>query len=447
MTARIGTLLLAAVICSLIMGRAAANEIDALVEQVRRETAQELRHGKERQERFLAAQQQQEAMLQQVRKERQQLNREADQLRASYEANEKDIVAKRKALSEASAELGDLFAIVRQAALAANNVVEPSMVSAQYPERTASLTRLGKSERTPSLEDIRSIWLATLTEVSESGKVVRIDVPVITGQGDERTLSVVRVGVHTATANGRFLRYLPDARKFVELRRQPASRFRSMAAELQDASDGMHAVPLDPSKGAILALLVQTPDLREQVAQGGVIGYIILLLGAIGLIIVGERFVALGIARRRIGRAANDDDEKAGDDNALARLRKVVAGQVRQGADALGVQLDEQMALESGRLQRGLATIAVLAAVSPLLGLLGTVTGMIQTFQSITLFGTGDPKLMSGGISEALITTQLGLSVAIPLVLLHSVLTGRANAVIDTLGKHASELYARHVAG
>ena len=91
-------------------------------------------------------------------------------------------------------------------------------------------------------------------------------------------------------------------------------------------------------------------------------------------------------------------------------------------------------------LNRGLPTVAVLAAVSPLLGLLGTVTGMIETFQSITLFGTGDPKLMSGGISQALITTQLGLAVAIPLVLFHSLLTGRVNRLVEQLGKHSSEL-------
>ncbi len=442
-------LMLLAVLAAVLPGpsMAAAGDIDELIEQVRREATQELRYGKEREQRFLEEQQRQQALLQQARKERDALNREADLLRARYESNEKEILAHREALAEASAELGDLFAVVRQAALAANNVVETSMVSAQHPDRTALLTRLGKSERTPSLDDIRSIWLAALTEISEAGKVVTLEVPVITGEGDERPLPVLRVGVHTATSDGRFLRYLPEAQKFVELRRQPPARYRSMAADLQEADDGIRAVPLDPSKGAILALLVQTPDLQEQVAQGGVIGYIILLLGLVGLVIVAERFVGLWLAGRRIGRAAAAGDDAVGEDNALGRLRKVVAGPDRQGADALGVQLDEQMALESARLQRGLATVAVLAAVSPLLGLLGTVTGMIQTFQSITLFGTGDPKLMSGGISEALITTQLGLSVAIPLVLLHSLLTGRANAVIDTLGKHASELYARHVAG
>lgn len=448
MTRRLGALTLAAYALGwVVQAHAAPDDIDILVDQVRRESLQEARHGEERQQRFLEAQREQRALLERTRAERNALNREADALRAQYEANEKEIAARNQALTVASAELGDLFAVVRQAALAANNVVEPSMISAQHPDRTKVLTRLGKSERTPNLEDIRSIWLAALTEISEAGKVARLEVPVITAAGEERPLPVVRVGVHTAATDGRFLRYLPDSRKFVELTRQPPARFRSMVADLQAADSGMHPVPLDPSKGAILALLVQTPDLRETIAQGGIIGYIILLIGGIGLVIVIERFIALTLTQRSIAREAADTEEKPGDGNPLARLRKAAAGIGTQSADAVGVKLDEQMASESARLQRGLATVAVLAAVSPLLGLLGTVTGMIQTFQSITLFGTGDPKLMSGGISEALVTTELGLAVAIPLVLLHSILTGRANAVLGSLGKHASGIYARHVAG
>jgi len=422
----------------------AADGVAALVEQVRRESVQEARHGKERQDRFLAAQQNRRALLQAARAERDSLSREADQLRARYDANERELTARRNALAAASEELGDLFAVVRQGALAAGGVLEASMVSAQHPGRSEQLMSLGKSERTPSLDDIRAVWLAMLTEISEAGRVVRFDAAVITADGEERNGSVLRVGVHTAAMDGRFMRYLPSSDKFVELTRQPAGRFRSMVADLQAAESGMHTVPLDPSKGAILGLLVQTPGLGEQVAQGGVIGYIILALGALGLVIVVERFVALLRVRRQVTRAAKADDDNG--DHPVGRLRRAVAELGVRSADVVGVTIDEHMAIEAARLNRGLTTLAVLAAVSPLLGLLGTVTGMITTFQSITLFGTGDPKLMSGGISEALVTTELGLAVAIPLVLLHSVLSGRANAVLDLLGRQASEIYARHVA-
>ncbi|HSN72542.1 MAG TPA: MotA/TolQ/ExbB proton channel family protein, partial [Steroidobacteraceae bacterium] len=156
------------------------------------------------------------------------------------------------------------------------------------------------------------------------------------------------------------------------------------------------------------------------------------------------RAIALWIDRRRLSRAARAEG-KPDPSSALGRLRKTAEETADPAADVLGVRLDEQLAAESARMHRGLATVAVLATVSPLLGLLGTVTGMIETFQSITLFGTGDPKLMSGGISEALVTTELGLAVAIPLVLLHSLVTGQANRLVEELAQHTSDLFTRHV--
>ena len=156
---------------------------------------------------------------------------------------------------------------------------------------------------------------------------------------------------------------------------------------------------LDPSKGAILSLMVQSPDLAERLRQGGGIGYLILVLGAIGVLIVAQRAFVLAKARRDIGK-----QEKSGEatsKNALGRILGLATDISASNVDAISIRLDEQLAEESSLLNRGLPTVAVLAAVSPLLGLLGTVTGMIETFQSITLFGTGDPKLMSGGISQA----------------------------------------------
>ncbi len=185
--------------------------------------------------------------------------------------------------------------------------------------------------------------------------------------------------------------------------------------------------------------MVQSPDLRERLQQGGGIGYLILVLGAIGLLLIVRCAVRLFVSRRAIDRQAAL--EEPSDKNPLGRLQ-IVARESGEHIETVSLRLDEQLAEESSLLKRGLTTVAVLAAVSPLLGLLGTVTGMIETFQSITLFGTGDPKLMSGGISQALITTQVGLAVAIPLVLLHSLFTGKANRMIEHLAKQSSDLLA-----
>lgn len=424
---------------------AAADDVDALVESVRREALAEAEHDRARIDEFLGARDQQSALLADARRQLAAANALADSQRAEYEENELTLTRYESELRERSGDLNDLFAIVRQAALGAHGVMHSSLVAAEQPERSPFMQELGKASTTPTISDIKRLWTDVLTEISESGKVVRFDATVIKPQGDEADQSVTRAGVFTSISNGAFLRYLPDSGKLVELSRQPPPRFQRMAKSLEEASSGMHSMALDPSKGAILSLMVQSPDLKERLQQGGGIGYLILVLGALGVLIVIRRSIGLFLARRAIDAQAKADTPR--DDNALGRLQKIALDSGGDHSEAAGIRLDEQLAEESSLLHRGLPTLAVLAAVSPLLGLLGTVTGMIETFQSITLFGTGDPKLMSGGISQALITTQLGLAVAIPLVLLHSVLTGRVNRLIEQLGKQSSDLLTSHELG
>jgi biopolymer transport protein ExbB len=413
-------------------------DVDALVESVRQEALKEAEHDEQRIERFLADQQQQRELLADAKAQLAAATARANRLRDAYEENEQTLTEYEATLVERAGDLNDLFAIVRQSALSADNVLDSSLVAAEQSERSSFLQDIGKGETTPTIDNIKRLWTTVLTEISESGKVVRFNATLIKPQGDELQQVVTRAGVFTSVSDGAFLRYLPDSGKLVELSRQPAPRFQRMAQNLQDAESGMVAMALDPSKGAILSLMVQSPDLKERVSQGGSIGYLILILGAIGVIIVVRRAISLFIAGRRIDKQAIT--KEASNKNGLGRLKLIAVSDKDESMASLGIRLDEALAEESAMLSRGLATVAVLAAVSPLLGLLGTVTGMIETFQSITLFGTGDPKLMSGGISQALVTTQLGLAVAIPLVLFHSLLTGRANRLVERLGKYSSDL-------
>ena len=418
--------------------QASIQDIDALVEKVRQEALQEASHDQERIERFLAEQESQQELLAEARRRLAEENARADSLRTQYESNEATLTQYETDLEERAGDLNDLFAIVRQTAVNANGILDTSLVAAEQEERSGFLLDLGKGESKPTIDDIRQMWTMIMSEIAESGKVVRFNATVIKPQGDEVQQQVTRAGVFNSVSNGAFLRYLPESGKLVELSRQPASRFQRMAMDLETAATGMHAFALDPSKGAILSLMVQSPDIFERMAQGGGIGYLILILGAIGVLIVIQRSISLYFARRSIDAQSGTDevDEK----NPLGRLQRIAGGITTQNVDVISMRLDEQLAEESSLLNRGLPTVAVLAAVSPLLGLLGTVTGMIETFQSITLFGTGDPKLMSGGISQALVTTQLGLSVAIPLVLFHSLLVGRANRLVEKLGKYSSDI-------
>jgi biopolymer transport protein ExbB len=200
-------------------------------------------------------------------------------------------------------------------------------------------------------------------------------------------------------------------------------------------------VPVDPSRGAILALLVQSPDVIERLRQAGVIGYLILGLGGIALLVVGERFVTLIGIRRRVIRQQKNGDTAA--DNPLGRLREVERGSRHADAETLGLKLDQAIMKEIPRLRVRLPMLAVVATAAPLLGLLGTVAGMIETFQSMTLFGAGDPKVVSGGISLALVATELGLIVAIPILLLHGWLFGISNQIIHVLEEEIAALVAR----
>ena len=417
--------------------------LDDIIRLVEQKTLEEKRHQDERVASFVAEKQQQKKLFNTARSRFKAVEKRADELRTGYEANEKTIAAKTEELALKAGDLNDVFAIVRQVAISTNSTVENSMVSAELPNRSEFLLQIGKSEHTPRIDDMRQLWLSMLHEVNESGKVSRFQGTVIDRDGEESMTEVVRVGVFTAIKNGQYLRYLPSSNKLVELSRQPNYRFRQLASGLEGAESGNHPMALDPSKGAILSALVQTPDIKERTKQGGIIGYLILVIGVIGLIMIAQRWLRLVITKRRVkSQLTSGEPAKSGP---LRRLKDSVGELQQTSADVLTMRLDEQMAEESALLYRGLGTVAVLAAVSPLLGLLGTVTGMIETFNSITLFGTGDPKLMSGGISQALITTQLGLSVAIPLVLLHSLVSGKANEVVELLSRYSSELFSDHV--
>ena len=200
---------------------------------------------------------------------------------------------------------------------------------------------------------------------------------------------------------------------------------------------------LDPTLGGVLNSLVGRPNLVERIQQGALVGYLIIALGIIGLLISLERLVTLTLASRKVtAQLANIDTPN--DDNPLGRVLKAGAENKDVDTETLELKLGEAIFKETPKLNRALLFIQIISVVAPLMGLLGTVTGMIKTFQAITLYGTGDPKLMAGGISQALVTTVLGLSVAIPMVLLHTVVSGRSRRIVQILQEQSTGIVAEH---
>jgi biopolymer transport protein ExbB len=362
----------------------------------------------------------------------------------AFQAQETELAEKEALLQEKSGSLGELFGTVRQMANDSRSVIESSMTSAQKPDRGQFLTTLAERKQQPTIEELRDFWLMIQEEMTESGKITQFTVPVITAEGVVEDQQVTRIGVFTAFSNGKFLRYLPETGSLVELGRQPVDRLRQLVVDFENAGpgSGLQAVVVDPTRGAILALLVQAPDLKERIQQGGWIGYIILILGAIGLLVALLRFISLTVVGR--GVAAQQKNTAVSLKNPLGRILSVYSETGSQDVETLSLKLDEAILREIPKIERGIVTLAIIAAITPMLGLLGTVSGMIETFQSITLFGTGDPKLMSGGISQALVTTELGLAVAIPIMLIHSAISSKSNRLVQVLDEESSALVAHN---
>ena len=218
-------------------------------------------------------------------------------------------------------------------------------------------------------------------------------------------------------------------------------------ADYLDSSDAVASLPVDPSRGTLLAQLQREPGLWDRVQQGGLVGWVILVLGAFGLLLAIWRMVYLTRVGRGVSAQMHDLSAPRAD-NPLGRIIGVL-GPKPQLADLepLELKLDEAILQETPPLEKGQGLLKLLSAVAPLLGLLGTVTGMIVTFQAITQGGGGDSRLMADGISQALVTTVLGLVVAIPLLFLHTLLASRSKGLIQLLEQQSAGLIALHLSG
>lgn len=416
--------------------------LDALFDQVQREGVLEQQQNKLREANFVSARDNQANLLAEAKAQLALEEQRSTSLNQSFQEHEKELAEKESLLQEKSGSLGELFGTVRQISNDSRSVLENSMISAQEPDRVQFLTAMAERKQQPTIEELRKLWLTLLDEMTASGKVSHFPASIITAEGKMEERNVTRIGVFSAFSDGKFLRYLPETASLVELGRQPVQRLRDLVTKFESTTDGsLMPVVIDPTRGAIMALLVQAPDLKERIEQGGWIGFIILGLGAIGLLLAMQRFIYLGITGR--GVSLQQKQTTVSLKNPLGRILAVYNDGIKD-VETLSLKLDEAILREIPKIERGLITLAMLAAIAPMLGLLGTVSGMIETFQSITLFGTGDPKLMSGGISQALVTTELGLAVAIPLLLIHSAISSKSNRLVQILDEESAAIVARN---
>ncbi|PAV26126.1 outer membrane transport energization protein ExbB [Tamilnaduibacter salinus] len=421
-------------------------QLRELLQLVEQGMVQDAREQRERINRFIEQRNEQDQMLEQRQARLAELEAQTETLEGRFETNETEIAELETRLDDRLGTLKELFGVLQQTASDFKGVVAASPTSSQYTDRVDFLESLidkaGSSSRLPSIGELERLWYEMQQEMVASGEVARYPANVVADNGETNEQSVVRVGTFNVVSDGQYLRWEPETSQLVQLPRQPGARYTAQAEDFSQASAGeLSDFWVDPSGGSLLSLLIQAPELKDRINQGGVIGYIIIGIGAFALLLALERLISLGLLTMKVQRQARTD--QASPKNPLGRVMQTYQDHRNKDTETLELKLGESIARETPKLTRFLPLLKIIAVVAPLLGLLGTVTGMINTFQAITLFGTGDPKLMAGGISQALVTTVMGLAVAIPTVLLHTVVSGRSKRLLQILEERSIGIIAR----
>ncbi len=432
---------LAAIAATSFVATTQANTLDDLLKQVKADRVSEAKLDKKREAEFLSERSDKQALLNKAKKELADQQARNKRLTKEYAANEITLAQKEVELDNATGTLGEMFGVSRAAAANAFGQISTSIVSAEFANRGEALNRVANAKTIPGLQDLEELWFALQTEMTESGKVSQFSVDVTNLDGTKSTETITRIGTFNLVSANGYLTYNDEVGQVQPLPKQPAGFITGTATSFFGNGSGYSAVYVDPSRGGILSLETRKKTLEEFFHEGKEVGYAITVLLIIGCLIALERLIVLGGMSSKI-RAQEKNLDKPNENNPLGRLLKVFYDNQSADAETLELKLDEAILRETPKVDRGVNLIKMFAAIAPLMGLLGTVIGMIMTFQTITLFGTGDPKIMAGNISLALVTTALGLICALPLILIHSIVAGKSKSVLQKLDEQSAGLIA-----
>ena len=425
----------------------AAQNLQELLEQTRTIHSQEEQENAERQHRFEADRDHQAALLSQAQEETKALEGASHQLSSEYDANEKEIGALEAQLKDREGNLGELFGVTRQVAGDLSTVLDQSMISGQFPDREDFFRMLASSKELPSRPKLERMWFEIQREMTEQGLVAQVRTKIVENDGSAKDAEVVRIGPFIAMSEGRYLTYSAEEKSLHVLSRQPPREFTHAASSLQEAKSGYVLSAVDPARGVLLNLYVERPNLWERIQRGQAVGYVIIAVGVIGaLCAIYQFFFLLGVrfaVRRQLENVANPTA-----DNPLGRVLLAFKGDPTQSetdAEVAELKISEAVLREVPRLERFQAFLRLAVASGPLLGLIGTVIGMIITFQSITESGSSDPKLMAAGIGQAMIATVLGLGIAVPLLFVNAGLTAMSKQIVQVLDEQSTGLLAENI--
>ena len=413
-------------------------DLDRLVESVKKTANTRSAEDNLRLQRFLADKNRQQYLLNQMKSKLKAEESRSVRLTKEYEDNDSKLADLEEQLTLKLGSFGELFGIVRQTAGESKGQFALSLTNIEYPSRIEFLGDIAerKSLDLPTNEELERLWFEILNELNQSGKVKEYTSQILSKSGEVMEADILRIGVFNSVANGMYLNLVAEQNVLEYLPKQPDGGIRRSAKRLQNSdAASYHEVFIDPTRGSLLTKLIDRAGFFERINQGGFVGYIIIILLTIGLVLGAMRY-------RFLSQEAKVLDAELGsgnfsDSSVLGKLNKIFKDYSGSTPEDLEAQLEDVLSRAVPVLEQNLSTIKLLAAVAPLLGLLGTVVGMIETFQSITLFGTGDPKLMAGGISQALVTTMLGLIAAVPLLFIHNILESRSRNITQVYEEQA----------
>lgn len=372
-------------------------------------------------------------------------------LEQRFDNNKTELADKTQLLKEKIGALKELFGVFQQNASDLIGAFNGSPTSIEHPDRDlwleAFANRMKNASEVTSADDIKTLWFHVLQEIQARGDVVRLQVPVFADDSRSQVREVIRVGgfdVIAADTQPEYLRWRAGRQEVWTLPRQPSGPFIEHIENYAKSSSELELLGVDPTGGVLVSLLAAKPTSEERAAQGGLVGYMIIGLGGVACLLALAKLLDIVVISLRVAAQAKTHDSPR-HRNALGRL--ILTYRQYQSADSelLEMRLHDRLRKESDRIQRFAIFLTVIAAVAPLMGLLGTVVGMINTFQAITLYGTGDPQTMAGGISQALVTTVLGLVVAVPAVLLNALISAQAKKVITGLKQQMASLLSNQL--
>lgn len=413
---------------------------NSLVQQATQEKAQQQQHNQQREAGFVQTAQELQAAKAELLAERNRLQKEADQLSSQFSDNENTLARLEETLRLETGSLGEMFGVVRQNAKELQSELDQSVTGVEPRAHQQSIDDVVAAKTLPSMAQLRGLWQAMSEEIRASGQIQTTEIQWLNGQGETQTVPALRLGSLGLISEQGYVKW-DNARQQALSYQQLPSDFPTFS-HIRTLVDGdVVTMKVDPARGVLLEQLALTPTLSQRLQAGGVIGNVILVLLGVGLIIALYRGAILATLRQKI-KAQLKNPEQPGN-NPLGRILAVYNKEQQRSVEALELRLLEAVVDEQNHLETGLSMLKLLAALAPMLGLLGTVTGMIETFQVITQFGNGDPKVMAGGISMALVTTVEGLIAAIPLLLAHNILSAQAEAIRNILEKQGIGLVAQ----